>query len=273
MRHLQIVGRPSFDGTGRLLDYVGATIDLTDYRRAQDALEASQADLARASRLTAVGELTGLIAHEVRQPLQAIAARAGAWRHWLLRSPPNVDRATAAAEQIAAYADRATAVIESINQLIRNASPTRSLLDINDAVKETVTLLGSEIRRQHVVLRLDFAIGLPTVLGDRVQLQQVILNLMMNAVEAMASVDGRPRVLSLCTGNDPSGGIKVAIADTGAGIPSDTTEHLFEAFWTSKPSGLGVGLAICRSIIDRHGGTLSCVPNQPHGTIFQFTLP
>ncbi|WFU74873.1 AAA family ATPase [Bradyrhizobium sp. CB2312] len=273
IRHLQIVGRPSFDGTGRLLAYVGATSDLTDYRRAQDALAAAQSDLARASRLTAVGELTGLIAHEVRQPLSAIAARAGAWQHWLMRSSPNLERATIAAAEIAAYADRATAVIESIRQMARNASPTRSLLDINDAVKETVTLLGSEIRRQQVVLKLDFAIGLPMVWGDTVQLQQVVLNLMMNAVEAMALVEGRPRILSLCTGNDHSGRIKVAIADTGAGISSDATERLFEPFWTSKPNGLGVGLAICRSIIERHGGTLSCAPNQPYGTIFEFTLP
>jgi signal transduction histidine kinase len=273
MRHLQIVGRPSVDRAGRLIDYVGATIDLTDYRRAQDALQAAQSDLARASRLTAVGELTGLIAHEVRQPLSAIAVRADAWRHWLMRSPPNLERATTAAIQIAAYADRASAVIESISQMARNATPTRLLLDINDAVKETVTLLGSEIRRQQVVLKLDFAIGLQMVSGDRVQLQQVVLNLMMNAVEAMAPVDGRPRILSLYTGNHPSGGIRVTITDTGVGIPQDTGERLFEAFYTSKPNGLGVGLAICRSIIERHGGTLSCAPNQPYGTTFQFTLP
>jgi C4-dicarboxylate-specific signal transduction histidine kinase len=273
VRHLQIVGRPSFDGTGRLLDYVGATIDLTDYMQVQDALEAARSDLARASRLTAVGELTGLIAHEVRQPLSAIAARAGAWRHWLMRNPPNLERATIAAAQIASYADRATAVIESIGQMVRNASPTRALLDINDAVRETVTLMGSEIRRQHVVLKLDFALGLRMVWGDRVQLQQVVLNLMMNAVEAMASVDGRPRVLSLCTGKYPSGDINVAITDTGAGVPSEAADRLFEAFWTSKPNGLGVGLAVCRSIVERHGGRLSWAPNQPHGTRFEFILP
>jgi predicted ATPase/signal transduction histidine kinase len=266
VRHLQVVGRPSTDG------YVGTTVDLSDYRRAQEALQAVQSDLARASRLTAIGELTSLIAHEVRQPLTAIAARAGACRSWLAHDPPAIGEANAAVTQIGGYAHRANGVMESIRQMTRKSAPTQAPLDINEAIRETVTLLGSEIRRQRVVLKLDLAVGLPSVSGDRVQLQQVIMNLMMNGIEAMATVDDRPRILWLRTGTDPCGSVVVAVADAGAGLPAGKMERLFEAFFTTKSNGLGVGLAICRSIIEAHGGRLWASANEPHGAIFQFTV-
>jgi predicted ATPase/signal transduction histidine kinase len=266
-RHLHIVGRPSMDG------YVGTTVDLSDYRRAQEALQAAQSDLARASRLTAIGELTSLIAHEVRQPLTAIAARAAACRSWLAHHPAAVGEATAAVKQIEGYAHRASGVMESIRQMTSKSAPTRMPFDINDAIRETVTLLGSEIRRQSVVLKVDLAVGLPPVLGDGVQLQQVIMNLMMNGIEAMVMVDDRPRFLSLSTEPDPSGNVVVAVADVGAGLPAGKMERLFEAFFTTKSTGLGVGLAICRSIIEAHGGQLWASPNVPRGAVFQFTVP
>jgi signal transduction histidine kinase len=267
VRHLHIVGRPFTEG------YVGATIDVSDYRRAQEALQAAQSDLARASRLTAIGELSSLIAHEVRQPLTAIAARAGASRSWLARDPPAISEATAAVIQIERYAHRASGVMDSIRQMTSKSAPTRTPLDVNSAIRETVTLLGSEIRRQRVMLRADLAVGLPPVLGDRVQLQQVILNLMMNGMEAMATLDDRPRLLSLSTETDPSGNVVVAVADVGAGLPTGKMERLFDAFFTTKPNGLGVGLAICRSIIEAHGGRLWAIANLPRGAIFQFTVP
>jgi C4-dicarboxylate-specific signal transduction histidine kinase len=273
VRHLQVVGRPAAECSRRRESYVGTTIDLSDYRRAQEALQAAQSDLSHASRLAAVGELTSLIAHEVRQPLTSIAARAGASRAWLTRDPPNIGRAAASVAEIEGYALHASGVMESIRQMTRKAAPTRAPLDLNDAIRETATLLGSEIRRQRVVLKLDLAVGLCPVLGDRVQLQQVMMNLMMNGIEAMATVDDRPRLLRLSTYTEPFGTVAVAVADVGVGLTADEVERLFEAFFTTKPNGLGVGLAICRSIIEAHGGRLWVNANVPHGAIFQFTVP
>src|SRR5262249_49063216 len=177
MRYLQVVGRPFLDSSGELQGYVGTTIDLSDYRYAQGALQAAQSDLAHASRLTAIGELTSLIAHEVRQPLTAIAARADACGSWLAHEPPDIGEAAAGAARIAEYAHSASGVMESIRHMTKKSTPTRATLDVNDAIRETVTLLGSEIRRRQVVLKVDLAAGSHLVLGDRVQLQQVIMNL------------------------------------------------------------------------------------------------
>ncbi|VIO67214.1 AAA family ATPase [Bradyrhizobium ivorense] len=273
VRHLHIVGRPAPHEPGTLRSYIGTTIDLSDYRRAQEALQAAQSDLAHASRLTAFGELTSLIAHEVRQPLTAIAARAGACSAWLARNPPEIGKAAAAAARIAGYAHRASGVMESIRQMTRKSAPTRAPLDVIDAIRETAALLSSEIRRQRVVLRMDLAVGPHIVLGDRVQLQQVVMNLMMNGIEAMATTDDRPRFLSLGAALTSSGTVAVAVADVGIGLPAGETEHLYDAFFTTKPSGLGVGLSICRSIIKAHGGALWASPNHPHGSVFRFTLP
>src|SRR5262249_48270881 len=273
VRHLHVVGRPFLDASGELQGYVGTTVDLSDYRYAQEALQAAQSDLAHASRLTAIGELTSLIAHEVRQPLTAIAARADACGSWLAHEPPDIGEAAAGAARIAEYAHRASGVMERMRPMTRKSAPTRTPLDVNDAIKETVTLLGSEIRRRRVVLKVDLVAGHHSVLGDRVQLQQVIMNLMMNAMEAMATVDDRPRILWLSTERDPAGSVVVAVADAGVGLPAGEMQRLFEAFFTTKPNGLGVGLAICRSIITSHGGALWASPNHPCGSVFRFTLP
>lgn len=273
VRYLHVLGRPAKDESERIESYVGTTVDLTDHRRAQEALQAAQSDLARASRLTAIGELTGLIAHEVRQPLTAIAARAGACRSWLAHVPPDMDKANSAIALIEQYAHRASGVIESIRQMTRKAMPTRALLDMNEVIQETVTLLNSEIRRQRVLLKVDLAADLHSVFGDRIQLQQVIMNLMMNGIEAMAATGDRPRFLRLSTESDPSGAILVTIGDTGIGLPGCDTEDLFDAFFTTKPNGLGVGLTICRSIIDAHGGQLRVIANTTEGATFQFSVP
>ncbi len=273
VRYLHVVGRPSTDRLGGFKSYVGTTVDLSDYRRAQEALQAAQSDLAHASRLTAVGELTSLIAHEVRQPLTAIAARAGACRSWLAHDPPDISAAAVSVAVIVEYAHRANGVIESIRQMTRKSAPAQTPLDVNEAIWETVTLLQSEIRRQHVVLKVELAAGLPSVRGDRIQLQQVFMNLMMNGMEAMTAVTERPRLLRISSEMDAPGHVLVAIADAGVGLPADKMERLFEAFFTTKPNGLGVGLAICRSIVEAHGGRLWVSPNEPWGAILQFTLP
>ena len=170
---------------------------------------------ARASRLTAIGELTSLIAHEVRQPLMAIVNCAGACQSWLAHDPPAIDEVAAAVKQMEGYAFRATGAIESIRQMTRKATPLWTVLDVNDAIKETIALLGSEIRRQRVLLKVDLAVGLPSVLADGIQLQQVIMNLMMNGMEAMATVNDRLRLLCLSTKADPSGDVLVVVADVG----------------------------------------------------------
>ncbi len=267
VRHLQVVGHPSTEG------YIGTTIDLSDYRQTQEALHATQSDLARASRLTAIGELTSLIAHEVRQPLTAIVNSASTCQSWLVRDPPAIEEAIADVKQMEGYAYRASGAMESIRQMTRKAPPLLTVLDVNEAIRKTIALLGSEMRRQRVSLKVDLAVGLPPVLGDGVQLQQVILNLMMNGTEAMATVDDRLRLLCLGTKADPSGDVLVVVADVGVGLPADELEHLFEAFYTTKHNGLGVGLAISRSIIEAHGGRLWASANVPHGAIFQFTVP
>jgi signal transduction histidine kinase len=220
-----------------------------------------------------VGELTSLIAHEVRQPLTAIAARAGACQSWLAHDPPQISAATAAVAGIAEYVHRASGVIESIRQMTRKSVPAQTPLDVNEAIRETVTLLQSEIRRQRVMLKVELAAGLSSVRGDRIQLQQVFMNLMINGMEAMTAVIERPRLLRISSEMDPSGLVLIAIADAGVGLPADRIERLFEAFFTTKPDGLGVGLAICRSIVEAHGGRLWVSPNEPCGAILQFTLP
>jgi C4-dicarboxylate-specific signal transduction histidine kinase len=272
VRHLHVVGRPEIDDSGNLKSYVGTTIDMSDYKRTQEALQAAQSDLARASRLAAIGELTSLIAHEVRQPLTAIATQAGACRSWLAHVPPDICEAAAAAARIAGDAHRASGVMESIRQITRKSAPTRAPVDINDVIQETVTLLGSEIRRQRVILKADLAPDLHPIFADRVQLQQVVMNLVMNGIEAMATVDDGQRLLSLSTGTEPPDTVVVAVADAGVGLPADKMERLFEAFFTTKPTGLGVGLAICRSIIEAHDGALWASPNHPYGSVFRFTL-
>jgi C4-dicarboxylate-specific signal transduction histidine kinase len=273
LRHLYVAGRPDVDDSGALKGYVGTTIDMSDYRQTQEALQAAQANLAHASRLAAIGELSSLIAHEVRQPLTAIAAEANACRHWLSRSPPDIDEAVAAAGRIAEDTQHASGVMESIRQITRKSTPTRLSVDVNDTINETVTLLGAEIRRQGVVMKIELAGDLQPVQADRVQLQQVVMNLVMNGIEAMATVDDRPRLLSLSTEAETSRTVAVAIADVGVGLPADRNERLFEAFFTTKHNGLGIGLSISRSIIEAHGGTLKASPNHPRGSVFRFTLP
>jgi len=205
--------------------------------------------------------------------LTAIAARADACGSWLAHEPPDIGQAAAAAARVAEYAHRASGVIESVRQMTKKSAPTRATLDVNDAIRETVMLLGGEIRRRRVALKLDLAAGSHSVLGDRVQLQQVVMNLMMNAMEAMAAVADRPRILWLSTETAPAGTVVVAVADAGVGLPAGEMERLFDAFFTTKPNGLGVGLAICRSIIKAHGGALWASPNHPCGSVFRFTLP
>ena len=242
-------------------------------KRTQDTLRETQAELAHLNRVMTVGELTASIAHEINQPLAAIVMNGNAALRWLALDPPNLAKARDSAELIIRDGDRASQVIARIRALLKKAPPSKTLLEINEFVKEVVALTQSEMVRNSVSLRVDLADDLPKVPGDRIQLQQVMLNLIVNAVEAMLTIEDRQRALLITSGcfNDTS--VRIAVSDNGLGIDPQTAQNLFDAFATSKPDGMGMGLAISRSIIEAHGGRLWTEPNDKYGARFQFTLP
>jgi C4-dicarboxylate-specific signal transduction histidine kinase len=250
----------------------GTTIDITEREIGEDALRSAQADLARAARLATMGELRALIAHEVSQPLMAIVTNADACVTWLTNPTPNLEEARRVAERIVINGHRAGAIIKGIRALARKAEPEMAAFDINDAIREIVALMDGELYRQNVLLKSELSDDLGPVIGDRIQLQQVVLNLIVNGIEAMAGVMDRPRTLRISTLTDPSG-LLVAIADGGTGLDPANVDRIFDRFFTTKPEGIGMGFAISRSIIEAHGGALWAMPNQPYGSIFQFTVP
>jgi signal transduction histidine kinase len=231
-----------------------------------------QAELAHVTRLTTMGELTASIAHEVNQPLTAVITNANASLRWLTAATPNLDEARKAVSRIVRDGNRAGDVIARIRALVEKADTEKVPLDINQAVHEVVILMQNEAVRKGVVLRTDLAADVPPVLGDRVQLQQVLLNLFMNGVEAMASVAERPRELLIYSRQHEPDQVLVAVQDSGVGIDAQNLEKIFDAFYTTKSQGMGMGLAISRSIVENHGGRLWAVANDGRGATFQFTL-
>ena len=222
------------------------------------AARQAQADLARLSRVMVVGELTTSIAHEVSQPLAAIAADSNAALRWLSRSPPNQDEARRALERVTREANRAGTVIARVRQLVRRAPPCRESVDLDDAITAALGLLRDQIRANRISLRTDLPNDLPTVSGDRVQLQQVVLNLLLNGIEAMLGIEAE-RELVVTAAVDERHGI-VSVADVGVGVPPEAADRIFETFYTSKPEGIGIGLSISRSIIEAHGGMIFMSP-------------
>jgi C4-dicarboxylate-specific signal transduction histidine kinase len=248
-------------------------MDVTARKRAEEALQRAQGELARASTLTTMGELAGSIAHELRQPLAAIAMNGSATLRWLNRESPDVAEATAAAARIVREAQRADEVIRSLRALLEKSELQRAPLDVNGAIHEVLGLVRGELRRNDVSIQTVLGAGLPPALGDRVQLQQVVLNLVMNGIEAMSGVADRPRTLAIRTERAGAEGVAVVVEDAGPGLDPATAERIFDPFFTTKPNGLGMGLSICRSIVEAHGGELSASPRSPHGTTFRFTVP
>ena len=242
-------------------------------KRTQDTLRETQVQLAHLNRVMAVGELSASIAHEINQPLAAIVMNGNAALRWLALDPPNLTKARDSAELIIRDGDRASQVIARIRALLKKSPPSKTLLDVNEFVNEVVALTQSEMVRNSVSLRVDLADELPRVPGDRIQLQQVMLNLIVNAVEAMFTIEDRQRALLLTSGSLNDNAVRIAVSDNGSGIDSQLADHLFDAFSTTKPDGMGMGLAISRSIIEAHGGRLWIEPNNKHGATFQFTLP
>ena len=237
------------------------------------ALEVVRAELARVSRLTTLGELTASIAHEVNQPLGAMVANAGACTRWLSAAPPQLERAQQTLERIAADGRRASEVIARIRALAKRHAPRKDRLDLNRKISEVLALVEHEARDKAIEIDTRLDAALPPVVGDRVQLQQVLLNLVMNAIDAMSAVEGRPRELTIVTKPTADGAVTVEVRDCGVGLDTQAGERLFEAFYTTKPEGLGIGLSISRSIIRAHGGELHATANVPHGAVFAFSLP
>jgi C4-dicarboxylate-specific signal transduction histidine kinase len=247
--------------------------EMGERQRAEEALQKAQAELAHVSRLMTLGELTASISHEVNQPLAAIVTNAQACLRWLALETPRPDEVRAAVERVVRDSNRASEVIQRIRALAKKTEPQMLALDINDVIREAISLEQRELLSQQVSLRTELASVLPPVLGDRVQLQQVVINLVMNALEAMAPVTDRPRDMLIRSQQEDSNEVHVAVRDSGMGIDSANAERLFNAFFTTKPSGMGMGLSISRSIIIAHGGRLWASPNVDHGATFQFTLP
>jgi len=230
-------------------------------------------ELAHVTRVTTLGELTVSIAHEVNQPLAAIVANAEAGLRWLRRGTPDLDAACRSVESIIDDGIRASEVIRRVRALAKKTSPEKMPLDVSDVVRETIPLVQRELINHQILLRMELVPALPLVLGDRVQLQQVIINLVMNGIEAMQSVTDRPRELVIRSRQDEKQQVLVSVTDRGVGISAENADRLFNAFFTTKSGGMGMGLSICRSIIEAHGGRLWATANIPHGATFQFTLP
>jgi two-component system sensor kinase FixL len=261
------------DARGQPVATLETNNDITERKRMQEALNDAQANLARANRVILLGEMTASIAHEVNQPIAAVVTGASAGLRWLSAEPPNLEEARQALGRIVKDGNRASEVISRIRALVKKAPPRRDQVDVNETILEIVALMLSEAQRSRVLLQTRLSDNLPLVLGDRIQLQQVILNLITNAIEAMKASDEVPRELLVSSGQDGSDGLLVAVQDSGPGLDTDTLDHLFDAFYTTKPNGIGMGLAISRSIIEAHGGRLWATPKVPHGAVFQFTLP
>jgi len=272
-RYLAATYSPLRPESELVLAALAVTRDLTDRVRESEALQEAQAELAHVTRVMTLGELTASIAHEVNQPLAAIVADANASLHWLAASPPDLGSVREALDAIVKDGHRASEVIHRIRQLATKTSPQKARLDMNDVIRDVVPLIGTETRSHEVSVRIDLAPALPPVLADRVQLQQVLINLVMNGIEAMASIDGRSRELVIRSQPGDDDHVVVAVQDAGVGIDAQKTDQLFSAFYTTKPDGMGMGLSISRSIIEAHGGRLWATPNPDHGATFHFALP
>jgi PAS domain S-box-containing protein len=272
-RYVAITYTPLRPGAERVEACLMISRDLTDHMAAVEALQKAQAELAHVTRVTALGELAASIAHEINQPLAAIAADASACLNWLAKSQPDLDMARASLTAVVSDSLRAGEVVNRIRQLATKSDPQRTPLQLNDVIHEVVPLVRREVRDHDVSLRLDLAPAVRAVLGDRVQLQQVLINLVINGIEAMADVANRPRELVIRSRPHDKDEALVAVQDAGVGIDRGSMSQLFTAFFTTKPGGMGMGLSISRSIIEAHGGRLWATPGEPYGAIFSFSLP
>jgi PAS domain S-box-containing protein len=274
--YVRTSGKPVFDARGNFRGYRGTGTDITAAIRAdhaEQALREAQAELAHVTRVTTLGELTASIAHEVNQPLAAVIANADACLRWLDRYPPDLAAARRSAEWVISDSNRASQVIRRVRALANKTDIQKVPLDVNDVVRDVIALVQGELGSHLVSLRTELTPALPMIIGDRVQLQQVIINLVMNGIEAMQPVTDRPREVVIRSGQDETRQVLLGVTDCGIGISAENANRLFTAFFTTKSGGMGMGLSICRSIVEAHGGRLWASANVPHGAMFQFTLP
>jgi PAS domain S-box-containing protein len=272
VKYLHVVAHATRDQDGRL-EYIGAIQDVTQRRLAEIALDKVRSELAHVARVTTLGVLTASIAHEVNQPLSGIITNASTCLRMLAADPPNVDGARETARRTIRDGNRASDVITRLRALFSKKDATTESVDLNEAAREVIALSLSELQRNRVILRPELADDLPTVTGDRVQLQQVILNLLRNASDAMSCVDDRPRQLVIRTERDEGERARLTVRDTGVGFDPQGVNRLFEAFYTTKSDGMGVGLSVSRSIIESHHGRLWAAPNDGPGATFSFSIP
>jgi PAS domain S-box-containing protein len=273
IKYLQVVAHALNDGAGQSLEYVGAVRDITERKISEDALSKMRAELAHVARVSTLGEMTASIAHEVNQPLAGIVINANTCLRWLDGESPNLEGARGAAQRIIRDGKRAGEVIKRLRALFGKTGAANTPMDLNEAIREVLVLIRRELQRNMVAVRTLFDDELPRVMGDRVQLQQVVLNLIMNASEAMSGVEGRPRELIISTRPADVEKAQVSVKDSGVGLDAQEKERIFEAFYTNKNEGMGMGLSISRSIVENHGGRLWAEPNDGPGATFFFTVP
>jgi PAS domain S-box-containing protein len=273
---IELISRDVWQPDPDLLDIltaIGSQIgQFVERKRAEAALQRAQSELAHATRIMTLGELTASIAHEVNQPLGAIVTSAGSCARWLAARPPDMEKARRALERIANDGRRAAEVIKRLRSLMKRQAPRKGSLRINEAILEVIALAQAELRRSHILVGTRLA-DLPRVQGDKVQLQQVLLNLIVNAIEAMSGVTERRRELTITSSFEGPDAVQVEVRDSGTGLEAEHAAHVFEPFYTTKPEGIGIGLSISRSIVEAHGGRLSAEANSPHGAVFRFSLP
>jgi C4-dicarboxylate-specific signal transduction histidine kinase len=272
VKHIHVVARAMSDQPDNI-EFVGAVIDLTAAKMAEEELQEAQTELAHAARVTVLGELTASIAHEVNQPLAGVVISSKACLNWLDSLPPNIEEARRSVDRIIKATNRAGEVIQRIRAFSRKTVVRKTPVDVNDVIEDVVPLVRHEVLAHGVSLRLELAAALPPVLGERVQLQQVIVNLLLNGIQAMRSVTHRTRELLIRSREHGPDQVLVTVEDSGTGIEPQNVDRLFDAFFTTKPDGMGIGLSICRSIIEQHGGRIWAVRNAGAGSTFQFTLP
>jgi len=259
--------------TGFIRD-IGARKQAEDrWKEAQRALQMTQAELAHVTRVVTMNELTASIAHEVNQPLAAIIASGDSCTAWLASVPPNLDKARAAANRVIQAAKQASEIVRRVRAVFKKTPSDAASVDINELIQETISFVDYEAKRKNISLRANLGVGLPTIGGDRVQLQQVLLNLMMNGIECMADCDREPKRILIHSSLPNSGELLVSVADTGPGIDAENANRLFAPFFTTKPQGIGMGLPICRSIIEAHSGRIWAENNGSGGAAFHFMLP
>jgi PAS domain S-box-containing protein len=272
VKWIRTVGHPVLTATGDLAQFLGSSTDITDHKRAEqehEKLRELEADLAHINRVSMMGEMAASLAHEIKQPIAAAMTSANSCIEWLAHEPPNLDRARAAASKIDKYGNRATEIIDRIRSFYKKSPPHRELVDVNGIIEEILTLLDSEAIRSSVAVRTELTADIPEIMADRVQLQQVFMNLMLNAIEAMRDEGGELTVKS----QRQDGQLLFSVSDTGPGLPTGNVDQIFSAFFTTKPQGSGMGLAISRSIVESHGGRLWATANNGRGATFHFTLP